>query len=254
MTPCALCGLGFPPSPQSLGSDWAGRTVWELGKTILPVSKFHKAHGGNFVVSFLVEVVDFITMWFYFHCTHCCVPPCPSPRTLCALLSLDTELWICPTDQYFAVLWARRGSKQATPSPACSVPCPGNTCCSKVSLCWDFSVGGVIKSMVCSSTKRHVFWPWFKQAFKHTVFSDLSEHAELLISTWFPGGSHSALRGWLSTKLSFAVEAVNTEVLCSSRCNQCVFSLADSPADTVFVYSQRTHEEDFRDTHVCHWG
>lgn len=55
----------------------------------------------------------------------------------------------------------------------------------------------------------------------------------------------------LNTELSFAVEAVNTGAVLVSTVTD-VFSLADSPADTVFVFSQRTHEEDFRDTHVCH--
>lgn len=139
MTLCVLCGLGFPPPPQSPGSDWAGRMVWELGEILLPVSKFHKAHRGNFVVSFLVEVVDFITMWFLFplHPLLPVVPPRPSPLTLCAPLSLHTELWICPTEQYFVVLWACRDTKQTTPPPTCSAPCPGSTCCSisSVSLC-----------------------------------------------------------------------------------------------------------------------
>lgn len=132
-----LCGLGSPPPPQSLGSDWAGRMIWELGQTLLPVSKFHKAHGGNFVVSFLVEVVDFITMWFYFHCTRCCCPSPPIPSdTLCTPVPGHRAL-ILPNCSVFAVLWACRDSKQTIPSPTCSVPCPGSTCCSNlsVSLC-----------------------------------------------------------------------------------------------------------------------
>lgn len=46
------------------------------------------------------------------------------------------------------------------------------------------------------------------------MFSDLSEHAELLISTWLPEGSH--FEGSQTPQLPFAVEAVNTEVPCSS--------------------------------------
>lgn len=214
--------------------------LWELGQTLLPAFQFHKAHGGNFVVSFLVEVVDFITMWFYFHCTRCCCPP----LTLCALLPW---LWALNLPHWSVLGWCVSMQRQQTnhPSPSCSVPCPGNSCLSNPS--------------VSPCAKTGTFWwvgslnPWFvlalremsltlvfKQAFKMPCFL-ISEHAELSISTWFPGGESNSQQ-W-------------TQRCCAHpRCNQCVFSLADSPADTVFVYSQRTHEEDFRDTHVCHWG
>lgn len=239
------CFSSLSPEP----GKWLSRED-ELGQTLLPPSKFRKAHGGNFVVSFLVEVVDFITMWFYFHCTVAVVPPHPS-LTVCALLSLHIELWVCLTGQLS--VWACRGSRQTTPL---HLPWEHLLFQPKLPLCqhWGFLVGGVIESMACSSTKRWLLTLGFKQAFKNTRCSDLSEHAELLTCTCLPGGSHSALWGELNTQLPFAVEAMNTEMLCSSQRNQCVFSLADSPADTVFVYSQRTHEEDFRDTHLCHWG
>lgn len=137
-----------------------------VGQTLLPVSKFLKAHGGNFVVSFLVEVVDFITMWFYFHCTRCCRPSPPvSSDALCTPVPRHRALNL----PHWSVLCCSVSmQRQQTNHPLSNLLCPlpwehllfEHKC---LSLCRDrdFSAGGVTKAMVCSSTERDGFWPWY---------------------------------------------------------------------------------------------